>query len=380
MRITKIELTTVKIPIVRTHKIATYTLNAGIHVLVAIHTDNGLVGLGEAPLSMGPVFPEETWETAISVIRNPLATALLGKDPFDIEAINVEMKKLAKGNFTAKASLDFAVHDLMSKAVKLPLYDLIGGAYRDRIPMSWSFGIGDAKLEVEEALERVKQGFRIFKIKVAFVSEREDIERVRLIREAVGDEIDLRLDCNQGWRPDKAIKLIKKMERYELGFVEQPVPSWDIRGLARIAKAVDTPIMADESLFTPSDALTIIENDAADIFAIKLMKHGGILDSKKIVALAEAADIPCYIGSNLETGVATAICAHFGAATSNVTYGCELFGPFLLRDDIIRTPIKYQDGTISAPAQGPGLGVELDPEKVSNYAIHAPIVITEKSR
>jgi len=369
MKVEQIELIPIEIPIKRTHKISSFTLNRGIHVIVKIHSDDGIVGLGEAPLSMGPVFPEETYETSIFLIKRYLSPVILGKDPFDIERVIREMERAVEGNYTTKAAVDFALYDLMAKSVELPLYKLIGGLFYEKVPLSWSLAIGDPELDAKEAKEKVSEGFRIFKIKVGISEPSVDIERVRAIREAVGNGVDIRIDVNQGWKPDKAIKIIQKMERYELGFVEQPVPRWDINGMARIAKAIDTPIMADESLYTLHDAITLIEKEAADIFAIKLMKHGGIYNSKKICALAEAADISCYVGSNLETGVATAICVHFAVASSNVTYGCELFGPLLLTDDILKTPIEYREGYIGIPRKIFGLGVEINETKLKNYLI-----------
>lgn len=370
MKINNVIATPIAIPIIRTHKIASFTLNAGYFVLLELETDDGLVGYGEAPLSMGPVFPEETWQGAMSLICDYFSSALLGQDPFNVEAIMRELDRRATRNWTTKCAVEFALHDLMGKAIGRPVYDLLGGPYQTEMPLSWSLATGDPELDAQEAAEHVARGHRIFKIKFGFLDPETDIIRLKAIREAVGDDVDLRVDVNQGWTPDIAIPTIRRIERMGLHptFIEQPVPAWDVRGLARITRAVDTPIMADEGLFTLREAQEIIQLEAADIFAIKIMKHGGLRRAKQIAALAESANIPCYIGSNLETGIATLACLHFAVSTPNVTYGCELFGPKLLSDDILAEPVEYRPGLICCSDQ-PGFGASLNYEKVERYRI-----------
>jgi muconate cycloisomerase len=368
MKIVQVKAIPISIPIFRTHNIASYTLNAGYFVLIELTTDDGLIGYGEAPLSMGPVFPEETWQGSTSLIQDYFGKILVGKDPFNVEEIMRELDRSATRNFTTKCAVEFALYDLMGKNLNLPVYSLLGGSYQIHIPLSWSLAIGDPEKDAKEGAEMVEKGHRIFKIKFGFLDPEMDVTRLKAIRAAVGDDVDLRIDVNQGWTPEVAIRTIRRIEKLDLHptFIEQPVPAWDIKGMARIAHAVETPIMADESLFTLSDARAIIELEAADIFAIKLMKHGGYRRSKQIVALAEAADIPCYVGSNLETGVATLACLHFVASTSNVTYGCELFGPKLLTDDVLSIPVEYSPGMVHCPSR-PGIGAVLDPEKLDKY-------------
>jgi muconate cycloisomerase len=337
---------------------------------VELETDDGLVGYGEAPLSMGPVFPEETWQGSTSLILDYFSNILIGKDPFDVEEIMRELDLAATRNFTTKFAIEIALFDLMGKKLDRPAYDLLGGGYQLEVPLSWSLAIGDPEKDAKEAAERVEMGHRIFKIKFGFLDPDTDIERLKAIREAVGDDIDLRIDVNQGWTPEVAIQTIRRIEKLDLrpSFIEQPVVAWDIKGLARITRAVETPIMADEGLFTLRDAQSLIELEAADIFAIKVMKHGGFLKSKQIAALAESANIPCYVGSNLETGIGTLACLHFVVSTPMVTYGCELFGPKLLTDDILIDPVEYVPGMITCPPR-PGLGVTLDQDKIEKYRI-----------
>jgi muconate cycloisomerase len=370
MKITKVTATPIEIPIIRTHKIASFTLHAGYFVMVELETDVGLVGYGEAPLSMGPVFPEETWQGSTSLVIDYFAPLLVGKDPFDLESIMRELDRSATRNFTTKFAIEIALFDLMGKHVDRPVFDLLGGPYQLEVPLSWSLAIGDPEEDASEAVKLVQKGHHIFKIKFGFLDPETDITRFKAIRQAVGSEVDLRIDVNQGWTPEIAIRTIRRMEKMGLEptFIEQPVPAWDLKGLARVTRAVETPIMVDEGLFTLQDAKQVIEMEAADIFAIKVMKHGGFRRAKQIASLAESADIPCYVGSNLETGLATLACLHFVVSTPNVTYGCELFGPKLLTDDILLHEIDYGPGVIRCPSK-PGLGAEIDCEKIEEYRI-----------
>jgi L-alanine-DL-glutamate epimerase-like enolase superfamily enzyme len=239
LKITSVNTIPIAIPIFRTHKIASYTLNSGYFVIVELETDEGLVGYGEAPLSMGPVFPEETWQGAVSLLRDYFAPILQGKDPFNVEDIMRELDRSATRNFTAKCAVEFALYDLMGKAVDRPVYDLLGGAYQTEIPLSWSLAIGDPEDDAREAAKLVGEGQRIFKIKFGFLDPETDIARFKAIREAVGDDVDLRIDVNQGWTPEVAIPTIRRIEKLGLHptFIEQPVPAWDVKGLARITRA-----------------------------------------------------------------------------------------------------------------------------------------------
>ena len=368
MKITNVNAIPIAIPIVRTHKIASFTLHAGYFVLVELETDSGLVGYGEAPLSMGPVFPEEIWQGSVSLLIDYFAGLLEGKDPFHVHEIMLALDRASTRNFSTKFAIEIALFDLMGKALDRPAYDLLGGPYQPEIPLSWSLAIGDPEEDAREAARLVEEGQRIFKIKFGFLDPQQDITRLIAIREAVGNDVDLRIDVNQGWTPEVAIQTIRRVENLDLRptFIEQPVPAWDLRGMARITRAVETPIMIDEGLFTLQDALEAVRLEAADIFAIKVMKHGGFMRAKQIAAIAEAADIPCYVGSNLETGIATLACLHFVASTPSVTYGCELFGTKLLTDDILLEAVEYPPGTVVCPSR-PGLGAVIDHDKVDKY-------------
>jgi len=324
------------------------------HVIVAVETDEGIQGFGEA--APDPIYHGESQETILQVIEKYLAPSLIGADPFDFENILEKENRSIVGNPYACAAIDLALYDIMGKKTGLPACKLLGGRVRDRIPVVFVLSLAK-KIEdiASEAEDCVKRGYKTLKIKVG-VDPGLDLERVGVVREKVGDSVDIRVDANQGWTPDIAIKLIKKMERYDLQLVEQPVLGWDLEGMARVTKAVDTPVMADESVFSPQMALRVVKMEAADIINIKIMKPGGLYNSKKIASIAEAADIPCVVGSMLETGIGTAAGAHFASANRIVEYPCEMIGPAYFKTDVIKEDIKPKDGFVSVPSK-PGLGI-----------------------
>ncbi|MFX0204258.1 MAG: mandelate racemase/muconate lactonizing enzyme family protein, partial [Candidatus Hodarchaeota archaeon] len=211
------------------------------------------------------------------------------------------------------------------------------------------------------------RGFRQLKMK-AGLSPKLDLERVKAVRDAVGYDITLGIDANQAWKPHEAIKVIRKMEKYDLAWIEQPVPRWNIEGLSEVKRAVDTPLMADESLKTLQDAIHLIKRDAVSMFNIKIAKHGGLYNAKKIVAIAEASGVFCMVGMLYEYGIAAAAGFHFAASTKMLPLGNEIIeGPLMIQDDLITKPLKISRGFFEVP-KGYGLGIELDEVAVSKYA------------
>jgi muconate/chloromuconate cycloisomerase len=317
------------------------------------------VGWGEAACLGGPTWSEESAESVCLVIEHYIAPHLLGRDASAIQPLSIEMSRRVQGNPFARAAVEMALWDLNGRALGVPVHRLLGGRVRDRVPLSWSLAVASPEAEVEEAREKVALGHRIFKIKTAAHPLAHDVERVRKIRSAVGPDVALRVDANQGWDRPTALAAIRALEPYGLDFVEQPVPKWDGDGLAEIARRVSVPIMADESCGSEHDALAIARRGGVSILALKLTKSAGILGTMAIARIAEAAGMGCYVGCMIETSLGTAAYLHVALAAAPVTWGCELFGPLLLKGDVVRTPVRYADGAILA-LDGPGLGVDVD--------------------
>lgn len=335
------------------------------YVLVRIDTDEGVTGWGEAQADIG--FFGETVEQVRAAIADYLGPQLIGKDPLDREHLGRVIGY--RGNGCAKSGIDMALHDLAGKAMGMPVSVILGGRRRTRVPVAIEVAGGKPEAMAEACAVLMRQGVRAFKPKVGGYPEA-DAERMRAIREAVGPEASLRADANQGFSPKEAVRFCRLCERYGVGLelLEQPVAAHDLPGMAFVRRSVDTLIEADESCFTPQDALAVIRHEAADVLNIKLGKAGGFTQAKKIAALAEAAGLKCVLGTAFGLGLEIAAKAHLFAATEIVTDAVE-FTELSLHGTLLRPPwdarfgLPLEDGCLPVP-DGPGLGVELDQAKM----------------
>jgi muconate/chloromuconate cycloisomerase len=335
------------------------TLEAMNFVFVRLETRDGLVGWGEAACLGGPTWSEESAESVAATIARYIAPALKGRDATEIESLRIEMARRVQGNPFARAAVEMALWDWNGKALGVPVHRMLGGRVRDRVPLSWSLAVTDPREEVEEARAMVARGHRIFKIKTGAHPLAQDLRRIEAIRAAVGPDVSLRVDANQGWDRPTALKAGHAMAAYGIDFLEQPLPRWDLEGMAELGRRIEIPLMADESCFSPHDALAIARLGGVSILGLKLTKSAGILGTMAVARIAEAAALSCYVGCMIETSLGTAAYLQVALAAAPVTWGCELFGPLLLTGDVTRTPVRYADGAILA-LDGPGLGVDVD--------------------
>jgi len=373
MRIEKVEALPVIMPLSRTFVISQGITQAFKSVLVKIHTDEGITGVGECVTSTS--FRDENLEGIKTTIDNYLAPAIIGLDPFDMELILERMDARVTRNYQSKAGVDCALFDLQGKALDLPVHRLLGGQYSKQIEVTFTLSASENEEIGAIAKKMVASGYSTLVVKLEG-NEKKDIERFKVVREAVGGNIKLRADANQGYHPDKAIGAIRKLERYEPELVEQPVSRWDLSGMSKVARSVDTPISADESNVSIHDAMQIIRMEAADILNIKVPKNGGLYLSKKIAAIAEAANIPCLVGGMMTLEIARQASRHFAASTKQVRrgYASDGCGPASqsITDNITKHVITYDDvkrlGGYVEVTDAPGLGVQLDDEKVRKYS------------
>ena len=322
------------------------------NVIVKIVTDYGVIGWGES--SPSKRVTGETAETVIKVL-DKIAPKLIGLCPLRIEQDIEVMDSIVEGNPSAKAAIDIALHDILGKTGRKPLFMLMGG-YRTKVLTDITLGIKSPKEMAQDAVKATKKGFKALKVKVG-VHPIEDVERVKKIREAIDDDIQIRIDANQGWTPKQAIEVLNKMEKFNIQFVEQPVPSENMKGLVEVRKKSPIPIMADESIHSPEDALRLIQAEAVDFINIKLMKSGGILKGRRIAAIAEAASIPCMIGCMGESGIGIAAGTHLAAAVKNIQYA-DLDSDLLLKNNLVKEGgTKVEDSMRVFPKQD-GLGIK----------------------
>jgi len=342
------------------------TFDRAESVIVRVRTDTGVEGVGEA--SMWAPFTDNLY-AARETIDRYLGPAVVGMSPFDGEAINQTMERVQHGASSAKAAVDMACLDAAARAVGVPLHTLLGGLVRDRISLSYSVTNQDIDADLAEIRWLLEEGFHVLKIKTGVLAFKPEIERIEAIRKFLPAHADMRIDFNQGLERELAIRTCRALEQFEPTFMEQPVKGHDIDMMARIATAIDTPIMADESVFSMQNALDVVKAGAADIASIKLMKPGGILRSRKVAAIFEAAGMPCYAGAMWESGIGIAASLHFMASTPNVRYGSDFYIPnFLLLDDLVVEPLRMGEGHIYVP-EAPGLGVDVDWKAVEQYRV-----------
>lgn len=321
---------------------------------VTITLENGLEGIGAATSAWKVT--GESLQSIEAAIMGPIRDALIGRDIKRLNAILFEMEKSCKENFSAKAAVDIALHDMYAKFFQLPLYAVLGGEM-NTIQTDITIGLDEPEIMGEEAKERLNQGFSFLKIKVGN-DVATDIQRIQEIKNATGKNVALRLDANQGWNAKQAIVFIQEMERQEtnIEFVEQPVPQHDMSGLKFVKENVNTPIMADESIFSPFDAFQLLKNEAVDLLNIKLMKSGGVRRAKQIADVAESMSIPCMIGSMMESSVSVTAAAHLAVSHPNII-SYDLDAPLWLKDEMIEGGMTFNQSEIWLAEQA-GLGIE----------------------
>jgi muconate cycloisomerase len=335
----------------------------GQYVLVRITDDTGRVGLGEA--SVTSVWSGETQAGAIALIREVLTPLLVGADLFDTEWIERRLERAAFGNSFARAAIEMALLDLQGQTLGQPVYKLLGG--RDTssgIRLKFVVGAVEPELAAERARRMVERGWRAIKVKVGrHEHPRVDVERLRAVREAIGPDVFLSVDANGGYTVDQAVWAASRFEKLDVALFEQPTRRGDHPAMGQVRRRSGIPIMADESVFTLRDALDVIRAGAADVLSLYPGKHGGMRPMQAIARLAEAAGLPCTIGSNLEREVATAAMAHVTVATPNVQcerFPGDLIGPVYFEESLTRQPLRYETDHLFVP-EGPGLGASVDP-------------------
>lgn len=371
MKIRAVETIPVRVPILP--GLAIRSGRGGTHdtspfLLVKLHTDEGLVGLGEA--SCTPRWSGEDQVSAAHFIDAYFGPALIGRDPTRIEETSAAVFPIVAGNAFTKAAVEMALWDLAGKAAGVPVYELLGGKVRASVETKWSVS-GRPPAEAAEIARRAKErGFRAMKVKVGLGDD--DFARVAAVREEVGPDVKLGVDANGGWgEPAVAIAAIERLKPLGIAFVEQPVWAGDPEEMAVVRRAVGLPIVADESIYSLADARQLARAGACDVFSIYVGKSGGLGPAKAVADFALGQGIACTIGSNLELGVGSAAMIHLSVAhrgIAAVDSPCDIIGPLYYEDDILREPLDLAGGR-AVPPGGPGLGVELDDAKVERYRV-----------
>ena len=324
--------------------------------LVRVHTDAGTIGLGEISSVFAPTGTE-----LCRIATDVIAPHLVGCEPTHIAKTHHLMDKAIERAEPLKAAIDMALYDILGKSLGVPVYALLGGQVREKIPLSFSIMFGSSEEMAGLARELVEHGFSTVKVKVGQGLE-EDEDAVRAIRDAVGMQVKVRVDANMAWKtPEEALTALRRIEPFGIELAEQPLKREDLDGMAFVRENIDIPIMADESVWSPRTAMRVLQSQAADIVSVYVAEAGGLFRAAQIFSMCEAANIPCVIGSMPETGVGTAAEVHLGVAMTNLGFASDCCGSVYFEEDLLRTPLRVVDG-FAYPPTGPGLGVEVDEE------------------
>lgn len=354
MIITGIRTGIVSIPLRKPFKTALRTLEHLRSTVVAVDTDTGAVGWGEAPPT--GAITGDSLDGIRGAICDFIAPKLIGRSVAELDPTLAALEASCVHNTSAKAAVDGAIHDLWGQLHGRPLYQLLGGC-RSRIETDLTISVNPPAEMVADAREAVARGFRILKVKVGR-DPKLDLERIGAIRAAVGAAAVIRIDANQGWRVKEAITIMRAIETagLDIELVEQPLPAADFDGMRRVREAIATPVLADESVFSASDAQRLLAMGAADYLNIKLMKTGGIRPALRVAALAETAGVECFMGCMMESKLSVTAAVHLAAAKGIITR-YDLDSPSLCAADPVRGGVTIDGPWLSIPDR-PGLGID----------------------
>ena len=365
--IQSIEAILVDLPTIRAHKLAMTTMMRQTLVIVRLACSDEITGVGETTTIGGLVYGDQSPESIKSAIDDYIAPLLLGTDATRINRTMQHVGASVQGNSFAKAAIEIALLDAQGRRLGLPVHALLGGAVRDALPVLWTLASGDATRDVDEALALIEaRRHKVFKLKIGSHPLREDIAHVQAIRRGLGDDVMLTVDVNQAWDEPTAVRGIAALEAVGVSLIEQPVARRNRGALKRLAARFDVAIMADEAVHDAKDAFDLAADAAADVYALKTSQAGGLWPTLRAAAVADAGGMGIYGGTLLEGSIGSIAAAHVFAACPTLAWGTELFGPLLLKDDVVVQRAEYRDFELKLP-QVPGLGVQIDLDKLAFY-------------
>lgn len=354
MKITEVRIGRISVPLRVPFKTALRRVDSVEDVIVELHTDTGAVGYGEAPPT--GVITGDTTGAIIGALKDHIIKTIIGRDVDDFEALTDCVQKCIIHNSSAKAAVDMALWDLYGQLYNIPVYKLLGGS-KDKIVTDITISVNSPEEMARDAITAINRGYDTLKVKVG-VNPKLDVERLSAIRNAIGARAKLRIDANQAWKPQEAVRILNQMQEQglDIELVEQPVIAHDIEGLKYVTERSYVPVLADESVFSPLDAMKIIQSGAADLINIKLMKCGGITPALKIADAASIMGVECMLGCMLEAKVSVNAAVHVACARSIITK-IDLDGPVLCSEDPIIGGSIFDEKDITV-SKDPGLGIK----------------------
>jgi L-alanine-DL-glutamate epimerase-like enolase superfamily enzyme len=364
VRITELSTTPVAVPYLREERWAYGVRRGLVSALLQVHTDEGVTGLGEAP-----AYPSADIVQAVLRSLEPL---VIGENPMAVERIHNRIDIVGtwhhvKATSPAIAAVEMACWDIIGKVCGQPVSALFGGLVRERAETIYYLGLDTPEAMREQAALAVNEGHRTLYFKVGADDPDLDIERLRAVRDGGGPDVRIRVDANESWSSAAAIAMARRMEPFDLEFLEQPVSGRNLTDMAYVRSRIGVPLLANEASWTRHDQLAVIVAGAADAISVDNQMDGGLLNLKRSAGLCDAAGIPVLKHSLGELGVATAAGLHVICSTPNFLYANQAYTALLSDDVLAGDPLDSRDGTLAVPT-GPGLGVELDNDAVAKYA------------
>ena len=355
VRIEQAEVCVFRFQLAKPFRIALGATTEKTEIIVALYDNHGRVGWGEA--SPSALILGCTPDSVLAAL-DLLIPAVLGEDPRRLSFLVEKMDRVLLGNAAAKAAVDLALHDLVGKIYGEPVWRLLGGSFAEPLETDFTVSIDTPEAMAEEARKLVNAGFRAIKVKVG-EDPKLDVQRVKAVREAVGENVKLWIDANQGWTPQEAVWALARIAEFRVEFVEQPVSAWNLEGMRWVRERSPVPVMADESVHSPQDALRAIQLGACDYVNIKLMKAGGLLRAKEIATICKNAGIPNMIGGMVESNLSATAAVHFALSEGNVVFRDLDLGERPEAKLVSKGGSAIQNGfQVLADPEAPGFGFE----------------------
>ena len=365
--IQSIEAILVDIPTIRPHKLSMTTMGVQTMVIVRMKDSDGFEGLGEATTIGGLAYGSESPESVKLSIDTYFAPQLVGQVADHINTLKVRLNQNIRGNNLAKSAIETALLDLQGKRLTQPLSALLGGAVHSHIPVLWTLASGDTARDIDEALGLIEARRHCdFKLKIGARELKDDVRHVAAIKAALGEAASVRVDVNQAWDEATAARGMALLQEAGIDLVEQPTPMKDHAALVRLSRKFHLPILADEAVADAKDLYNLAAAGFSGAVALKIAKAGGPVSVLEQAVVAKAAGIGLYGGTLLEGSIGTAASLHAWSTLETLHWGTEMFGPLLMKDDILVNPLKFHDNGVDLPT-GPGLGVEIDEDKLARY-------------
>lgn len=359
-----VETILVDIPTIRPHKLSVTTMQTQTLVLIKITTTDGFEGWGEATTIGGLSYGEESPESVKVNIDTYFAPLLKSLQTQNVAQTLKLIGKTINGNRFAKCAIQTALLDIQAKRLGVPLSELLGGRLRDRLSVLWTLASGDTEKDIAEAKHMIElKRHNTFKLKIGANPLQQDVEHVIAIKKALGNDVSIRVDVNRAWTEYEAIRGIQQLQDGGIDLIEQPCAIENTDAMARLTRRFDVAIMADEALCGPASAYRLAKAQGADVFAVKVEQSGGLIEACEVAKIATLAGIDLYGGTMLEGPVGTIASAHAFATFDSLAFGTELFGPLLLTQEILKTPLQYENFELIVP-NTVGLGIEVDENKI----------------